>query len=411
MQKLSVAIEECKKNNYFNCQTVFLKKNINNTLGTCIGINNTNKQMRKKLIDCKDIAFELYELNIGYCMSLILSHDLLLNSLFSKTICLKDNLDISRNILTSLKAITMYNGDIETPSIAHLWKTRNYPLNKKLTVLFYDITGDTSFFFKIFMPIQNTLNENSLPNVPSLQFHSNNKRIDAIYTLVFENSIFCKQALSIIQNKLYNNASELNCRNIKIPYQEVPCDIYNKNEYIYIEIVRLIFDFQCIVLSIGENNIIEEAIVTEIIYAYILVAKIFYKNFADFTIMNNRIYKIYAQATASDTIRYLLNYNFINDLEVKISKEHNTLCLSNSQSLFTNYEKMISNWQIIDDCKIEYQSFIIQLQQIKSLIENESVNKEDVILEIFKHLFHSFNISSYYYSYIPYCIKFIHNEI
>lgn len=44
-------------------------------------------------------------------------------------------------------------------------------------------------------------------------------------------------------------------------------------------------------------------------------------------------------------------------------------------------------------------------------MKDKYVSKEDVVSEIIEQLFHSFDIASYYHSYIPYCINFIKNEI
>ena len=71
---------------------------------------------------------------------------------------------------------------------------------------------------------------------------------------------------------------------------------------------------------------------------------------------------------------------------------------------------MIQEWKDYDNCKKEYHSYLKQLKRIREM-KDEYVSKEDIVSEIIEQLFHSFDIASYYHSYIPYCINFIKNEI
>lgn len=247
-------------------------------------------------------------------------------------------------------------------------------------------------------------------HTPFLQFYNINGRKDAVYSTRFDNGKESRKALLSTQKMLYLQSSEFNCRNIRIPYHPIPCTIKSKCRLLYDEILNLTSDFQSIILSNGENKIDADTIITEMLYAYTLIAKVFYPDYSIFKSFNDMIYKRYTWITVSDTIKYLLSHNMIVQTENKIAREHKALCVANAQSLFTNYADIIQEWKDYDNCKEEYHLYLKQLKSIKRM-KHENVSKEDVVSEIIEQLFHSFDIVGYYHSYIPYCINFVKNEI
>lgn len=131
-------------------------------------------------------------------MSLILSHDILLNSLFSTTVCLKDDLDISRKILQSLKPILLYNNMEKAPAISQIWDVAvSEPASPddELAMRFYDISDDISFIFNVFIPIQNMVRSCVDTHTPFLQFYNINGRKDAVYSTRFDNGKESRKAL------------------------------------------------------------------------------------------------------------------------------------------------------------------------------------------------------------------------
>lgn len=413
MYNLKRAIAECRRNIFFHFPTLFLKQPPEATSITLIGISHEVFRAKKEYFESGGITIETYEISLDYCMSLILSHDILLNSLFSTTVCLKDDLDISRKILQSLKPILLYNNMEKAPAISQIWDVAvSEPASPddELAMRFYDISDDISFIFNVFIPIQNMVRSCVDTHTPFLQFYNINGRKDAVYSTRFDNGKESRKALLSTQKMLYLQSSEFNCRNIRIPYHSIPCTIKSKCRLLYDEILNLTSDFQSIILSNGENKIDADTIITEMLYAYTLIAKVFYPDYSIFKSFNDMIYKRYTWITVSDTIKYLLSHNMIVQTENKIAREHKALCVANAQSLFTNYADIIQEWKDYDNCKEEYHLYLKQLKSIKRM-KHENVSKEDVVSEIIEQLFHSFDIVGYYHSYIPYCINFVKNEI
>lgn len=413
MYNLERAIAECKRNEYFHFPTLFLKQSPEATSITFIGISHEVFRAKKECFENGGITIETYGISLDYCMSLILSHDILLNSLFSKTVCLKDDLDISRKILQSLKPNLLYNNMEKSPAISQIWDVAvSEPASPddELAMRFYNISDDISFVFNIFIPIQNLVRNCADTHTPFLQFYNINGRKDAVCSTRFNNGKQRRQALLSIQKMLYLQSSEFNCRNIRIPYHYIPCKVEVKCRQLYDELLSLTFEFQAIILSGGKERMNVEAIMTEMLYAYTLIAKVFYPDYSSFKLFNDMTYKQYTWTTISDTIKYLLSHNMMVQAENKIAREHKALCMANAQSLFNNYSDIIQEWNDYDNCKNEYHSYIKQLKCIREM-KNEYLSKEDVVSEIIEQLFHSFDIASYYHSYIPYCINFIKNEI
>lgn len=413
MHNLDRAIAECIKNDFFHFPTLFLKQSSETTSITFIGISHEIFRKKKERRKSGNITIEVYGISFDYCMSLILSHDILLNSLFSTTVCLKDDLDISRNILQSLKPILLYNNMERAPAISRIWDVAVSELaipDDELVMRFDNISNDISFIFNVFIPIQNLIRNCTDTHTPSLQFYNINGRKDVVYSMHFNNRKQSRQALLSIQKMLYLQSSEFNCRNIRIPFHHIPCTVKVKGRKIYDELLNLTFDFQSIILSGGEEGMNIENIMTEMLYAYILIAKVFYSDYSSFKSFNDMVYKRYTWNTVSDTIKYLLNHNMIVQTENKIAREHKALCMANAQTLFTNYSDIIQEWNDYDNCKQEYHSYLNQLKCIKGM-KNNDVSKEEVLSEIIAQLFHSFDIDSYYHSYIPYCVNFIKNEV
>lgn len=413
MYNLERAIAECRRNDFFHFPTLFLKQPPEATSITLIGISYEVFRAKKECFESGGITIETYEISLDYCMSLILSHDILLNSLFSTTVCLKDDLDISRKILQSLKPILLYNNMEKAPAISQIWDVAvSEPASPddELAMRFYDISDDISFIFNVFIPIQNMVRSCVDTHTPFLQFYNINGRKDAVYSTRFDNGKESRKALLSTQKMLYLQSSEFNCRNIRIPYHHMPCVVEVKCKPLYDELLSLTFEFQSIILSGGKEGMNVDAIMTEMLYAYTLIAKVFYSDYSSFKSFNDMTYKRYTWTTVSDTIKYLLSHNMMVQAENKIAREHKALCMANAQSLFTNYADMIQEWKDYDNCKKEYHSYLKQLKRIKKM-KDKYVSKEDVVSEIIEQLFHSFDIASYYHSYIPYCINFIKNEI
>lgn len=194
MYNLDKAIVECVRNELFHFPTLFLKQSSEPTSITVIGISNDFSRTRKECRERGGVTIEIYEISLDYCMSLILSHDILLNSLFSTTVCLKDDLDISRMILQSLKPILLYNNMRKAPAISQAWDvaaSEPVALDDKLAMRFYNISDDISFIFNVFIPVHGLVRSCGGTNTPSLQF----------YNIMVE-KMPCTLCVSIMENKV-----------------------------------------------------------------------------------------------------------------------------------------------------------------------------------------------------------------
>lgn len=412
MNYLNIAINECVKNDYFHFPTLFLKESSKGTDIIFIGITSEDSQTKRTSQKNRDLSIEIYEISINYCMSLILSHDILLTSLFSKTVCLKDDLDICRKILLSLKPILIFNNLNHAPILPHIWdasiKEPKYP-DDELSIRFYNISGDISLIFKVLLPIQGLIKDYAHKTTESLQFYNINERKDAILSIYFNDSEQRRHSLLQIQKMLYIQSTELNCQNIRIPYHKVASPLKVNCRESYFRILDLTIEFQNIVLSGDDEKKCTESILTEMLYAYILNAKIFFPDYLSFKSFNDSVYKRYTNVVVSDTIKYLLSNNVVTYARNKTAREHYTLCMSNAQSLFTNYFDLLTAWKDFRSCKQEYYYYIKQLNYIKEM--TCEAQRNEIISEIVDQLFHSFDIPSYYHSYIPFTVNFVKNEI
>lgn len=413
MKKISQEIDICLKKSFFLQQSLFLKQNKENKEMTLVGVNDNNVRMRRKQWEEEGYIICLYELNLETCMSLILSRDILVPSLFTSTLCLKDDLDISRDIFQSLEPILLHNDLEKAPQISCAWDSseKKVKLNdNKFSIRFYNISSDLNFIFNVLIPIQSHAKNFLDKAVTDLQFYNTTYRKDAVFSLYFNNVKESRDALIAMQKLLYSHSTELLCQNIRIPYYEINYTPDFFSHQVQMDIIEMISDFQSIVLSGTSESTSSDKIITEMIYVYILNGKILYHDFPDFTLTNNKIYQKYSWISMSDNVRYLISHKIMGVLGNKIAKEYHSLCLENASMLFSNYTDMISEWDSFENCKTDYLNYINKLEKLK-IICKKNDHRDLLFEEITKHLFHSFDISAFYLSYIPYCVKFISNEI
>src|SRR5574344_2183008 len=105
LSNLSKIIKDCHYKNYFDADSLFLKKTKQNGVVTIIAIDKSIKNSNYEDIKLAETRCTLYRMNNNVCLSLILNKDLLISSLFSETVCLKDDLKIARSILLAINPI------------------------------------------------------------------------------------------------------------------------------------------------------------------------------------------------------------------------------------------------------------------------------------------------------------------
>lgn len=412
MTKVDKAIRICIANDFFDLSTLFLSLRNKRGVINLIGISRGNQKRVCKHFSIDGINIDLYILSCSQCMSLILSNNQLIPALFHQSVCLKDELDISRTILQNIMPALKYNNMEEPPALKTSWIVESvdfFDTYKELSITFEDITSDSTFLSKIWIPMQQVIQRNDPSAIYSLQFYDNGCRKYARCEVYFKTRKTKSLTEFRIHELLYLQATEANCQRLAFNTPLRNPKLYIEQNTIYKEVASLVTDFQNIVLAQYQSNIETDTVITELIYAYLLSARIFFDNYAAFEPVNHSVYDRYVYETASDTVRYLISHRVITSLEQKISKENLKICIDNALSLYENYALLISDWKEDSLVKEEYLQFESQLKRIKNMSGNRL--KIGVFFDIVNQLFHSFDISKFYRSYIPYSIKFLGHEI
>lgn len=412
MSKVEKAIRTCIANDYFHLPVLFISLRNKRGVINLIGISREIQKRVCKHISIDGIKINLYIISCSQCMSLVLSNDQLLPALFYQSVCLKDELDISRAILQNIMPALKNNNIEEPPALKTSWNVKQDEIlgtARELSITFEDIISDSSFFSKIWIPMLQVIHRNDPSAIYSLQFYDNGCRKYARCEVYF-NTHKSKALTELrIHELLYLQATEANCQRLAFNSPSGKPKLYVEQNALYKEVISLVTNFQNIILAQYQNNIETDSVITQLIYAYLLSARIFYDNLTDFKSVNHSVYDRYVYETASNTVRYLISHRVIISLEHKISKENLKICIDNALSLYENYALLMSNWKDNSLVKEEYLHFESQLKRIKNMAGNKPNNS--VFFEIVNQLFHSFDISKFYRSYIPYSIKFLSHEI
>lgn len=412
MTKIEKVIRICIANDYFDLPTLFFSLRNKRGVINLIGISRKEQKRVCKHISIGGIKIDLYIISCSQCRTLILSNNQLLPSLFHQSVCLKDELDISRAILQNITPTLKCNNMEEPLALKTSWGVKQDDIlgvDKELSITFEDITSDSTFLSKIWIPMQQVIQRNDSSAIYSLQFYDNGCRKYARCEIYFKTHKTKALTEFRIHEFLYLQATEANCQRISFNALFGKPKLYVEQNTIHKEVVSLVTDFQNIILAQYQNNIEADTVITELIYAYLLSARIFFDNYATFEPINQNVYNRSVYETASDTVRYLISHRVITSLEQKISKENLKICIDNALSLYDNYALLMSDWKDDSLVKEEYSQFESQLKRIKNMSGNRLNNS--VFFEIVNQLFHSFDISKFYRSYIPYSIKFLGHEI
>lgn len=406
-------IEECTKEKFFRMPTLFTKQTCDGDIATLIGVTEKDIQNKKIRFRSNGITINLYIISLHKCMSLIMSKDLLLYSLFSACICLKDDLNVSRMIFQSIKPILLFNHTNQAPNLEYSWSELNNLMDntKELIIRFNDISCDTAFISNVFIPLVSYMNSFSKEHITSLLFNLHNNFKEAYCSFLFPSIRKRNDALLNIQKFLYLRMAEVNCQNIEIPCNYPSHYIKVIDPDVFYNIANVTTEFQTIVFAKGIKDLESSSIITEIIYAYVLIAKQFFGSLRHFITFNDEIYKTLLMDSASDTLKYIVHHCSLTKLETKIGAEHRALCLKNAVGLFSNYYDLLSDWESFDCCQSEFCSFVSKLQNLRELTITRQNDMENTVRQLIYQLFHSFELSKYYQSYIPSCIKFISDEI
>lgn len=419
LSNLSKIIKDCHYKNYFDADSLFLKKTKQNGVVTIIAIDKSIKNSNYEDIKLAETRCTLYRMNNNVCLSLILNKDLLISSLFSETVCLKDDLKIARSILLAINPIINTTNNIDVKSIdpKKIWDYSRFisPLDiypNELSVNFHGIDCDVKFFKNTLIPLLSSLNEVTANFSSLVQFYNSEDRINASYTIFLESPERKNKLLLNMQKYFYLNSLELNMEYIDIPAVRTH-SIFDRHMQLFYYVADIVTEFQSIIISsYNKKDISINLIVTELTYLYIEIAKRLYDNKKDFLKSNIIIRNIFINRYISDNIKFLLSNNIITKYRNKIDRQQQKLCMLNISQIYDNYCNTLNDWENKGIEKIEYTKILNKIDLVKSyLIEKDELGNLHVFfVEITKKIFSSFNIVPYYKSYIPYTIIFLKNE-
>ena len=201
--------------------------------------------------------------------------------------------------------------------------------------------------------------------------------------------------------------------NIQIPYKRPFEEIEIGEPSTFTFLVSLISEIQnSILVSHEKSEISQNYVITELYYAYILLGKFFFESKEVFFKANMQIFSNFIKETSSDNFRYILNSEIKHKAMLKIKHEYYLLCISNYDSLYNNYHDSLTHW-----LKLEQQVKHFELEEntkellnihILKLHDNDKVKLFHKVTDM---LFKTFDIPSFYKSYIPFSIEFLKHEI
>lgn len=173
-------INTCLEKDCFGSDTFLISPN-----GILIAITEKNVCSKKTVVSINGRIYQMFQLNLNICLSLILERSPLLTLLFSGVICVRDDLDICRKIYLAIKPIEEIYGKLSTENLDFLWdKVLSNVENKdELSIRFDSIGNDIKTYHQIILPILSLMSQYLKNNQGIVQFYKHNYNCYAVYTL------------------------------------------------------------------------------------------------------------------------------------------------------------------------------------------------------------------------------------
>lgn len=113
-----------------------------------------------------------------------------------------------------------------------------------------------------------------------------------------------------MQLYLYEHSPELYLQSIQIPYVRVKNHLEILDSDLYQKVVEIVAGIQEYILTLcNSEKDNSNLVITEVIYAYIFMAKICYEDISLFYQDNIKLYRKYTHICISDNMRYIVNNN------------------------------------------------------------------------------------------------------
>lgn len=393
----------CKKHNYFNALTLFVKTECHNKRVVLIAIGKDNETLSPMLID--GMEYTICYIEQSDCYSQILRGNSLFAEMFNQTLCLKDELNIAPVLLSAIKPLLKSVPALPEIGTLSYFNHKRYR-KKELAIRFNGILDIDEFISKTFIPLSSSL-KNYLSKANLIfQYDSENGNKSLAIIYVFEENVTKSMQIDI-QKYLYLHFSELNLRNIDIPYRRPYNALEGMPGNIMKNVMKSLGTLTSSFLVQNEKSVSENKKVTTLVYLYIITAKTIFNHYRSFIECNEHIYNYYLKEKCSDTLYYVVNNHLYTNALSKIEKEFYILSLTNIQVLYANYQPLLSKWNIIENDD-NYNLYIAQMYYLKSTLKG---NVAPFFHEYVKLLFACYDVSTYYKAYIPYIIKYLNNEI
>lgn len=174
-------ITTCLEKDCFGSDTFLISPN-----GILIAITEKNVCSKKTVVSINGRIYQMFQLNLNICLSLILERSPLLTLLFSEVICVRDDLDICRKIYLAIKPIEEIYGKLSTENLDFLWDKMlsNVENKDELSIRFDSIGNDIKTYHQIILPILSLMSQYLKNNQGIVQFYKHNYNCYAVYTLL-----------------------------------------------------------------------------------------------------------------------------------------------------------------------------------------------------------------------------------
>ena len=211
-------ITTCLEKDCFGSDTFLISPN-----GILIAITEKNICSKKTVVSINGRIYQMFQLNLNICLSLILERSPLLTLLFSGVICVRDDLDICRKIYLAIKPIEEIYGKLSTENLDFLWDKMlsNVENKDELSIRFDSIGNDIKTYHQIILPILSLMSQYLKNNQGIVQFYKHNYNCYAVYTLYIKKQTQYEKLLEKVQLYLYEHSPELYLQSIQIPYVRV----------------------------------------------------------------------------------------------------------------------------------------------------------------------------------------------
>lgn len=410
-KEIQHTINYCCKHKHFNADAAFLVPSLfSKDLNRIILIYQDNSEIptiNSRVIKKGHCTF----FKISTIYSMILEKDINIYNWFQNAIPIHDKTNIIPVILSALKPIYDYN-----------MKAIDTSCSKKgniLSIKFYGISSFQKFIsatvFSICSVLDEVMKRCCLIVTGDIQQNDiqNNYGVISIYF----REIDLVEIKPLLLKFLYNKYTELELYRIEIPNETLFSGLFTFSDEIAEYSMELLSNISN---SLIQNNISNEwslgYSVSKLLYLYIIIGKSLFPDMNNFLECNDITMSYMLESVISEIAMHHISFEQSDTVKKKIMVEYNQLAEFNATSIFENYLEELNSWNTIITDEEEQQSINRQLKNILTVFKDSHFtnNYNHILYSYFTELYNSilsiYRIPKYFYSYIPYCIKYIYNH-